>query len=63
MSEYYKSLDPLDQNRYLDKLKLLDLAENDDPYAPDMAIYFATILSALVFTQDISWCSGKFRGT
>ena len=45
MSEYYKKLDPVSQKRYLDKLKLLDLTENDDPYAPDNATKFVDDMS------------------
>ena len=33
MSEYFKGLDPISKKRYAEKLRLLDLAESDDPYA------------------------------
>ena len=31
--EYFKALAPIAQRRYIAKLQLLDLAEEDDPYA------------------------------
>uniref|UniRef100_A0A1X7TJU8 Uncharacterized protein n=1 Tax=Amphimedon queenslandica TaxID=400682 RepID=A0A1X7TJU8_AMPQE len=33
MSEYYKKLDAVAQKRYLEKLQLLDLGIEDDPYS------------------------------
>ena len=35
MSHYYRSLDAVAQKRYLEKLKLLNLTEKDDPYLKD----------------------------
>ena len=35
MSEYYKNLGAVAQKRYLEKLKLLDIALKDDPYSSD----------------------------
>ena len=33
MNEYFKALNPIAQRMYIAKLQLLDLAEEDDPYA------------------------------
>ena len=33
MTDYFKGLDPITKKRYAEKLRLLDLAESDDPYA------------------------------
>ena len=33
MSDYFKGLDPIAKKKYAEKLRLLDFAESDDPYA------------------------------
>ena len=33
MSDYFKALDPVARGRYLEKLRLLGMSEEDDPYA------------------------------
>ena len=35
MSDYLRSLDPVAQRRYTDRLKMLGLNEDDDPYSLD----------------------------
>ena len=34
MSDYFKALDPVARRRYAEKLQLLGMVEQDDPYAP-----------------------------
>ena len=33
MSDYFKKLDPISKERYIERLRMLDLKESDDPYA------------------------------
>ena len=35
MSDYYKTLPPVAKKRYLNKLRVMNLEERDDPYAND----------------------------
>ncbi len=65
MSEYLSSLDPVARGRYLKRLEVLGLMENDDPYTEEnsgrfiddiaswnMDTYFATLWSVQESTQD-----------
>ena len=40
MSNYLQSLDETGKSRYLEKLDLIGLSEEDDPYSPQNTAYF-----------------------
>ena len=56
MSDYFKALDPVAKTRYLDKLQLFGLKEEDDPYltsndnkfVEDMSIWPPVVLVVMM---------------
>ena len=75
MSNYLQSLDETGKSRFLEKLDLIGLSEEDDPYSPqntayfldcmgswpqcNLVIYFSISLKDLAFILNSSYCSGN----